>query len=532
MKIIRTVILILLSGILATCTYFPPSRPVVKPSPAIRIGIVEKLDTLSFEADGPIDIFDQNDRIIGRQIPGPHWRVFLLDAKPVNLLYRLLYQEATNESAAQTIVASLTARGIPATIKQVKTKQFQRPDSYSYQVYLTPVFQSESDALNYNRSIAGRAATNAQSFYSSRPAGKIILQNQTTGRQLGSEGLIRVKGSGFRFKVRVGEGFHFEKQELRVYKDNLEFWIDRFGKLTVVNQIPLEEYLKGVVGSEMSPDFPLEALKAQAVTARSYTLSRFDKQHRLEPFDVCDEVHCHVYGGVERETPSVSRAVNETYGQVLMSADQICETFYASVCGGHGEHNENVWNGAPLPYLRGKLDAETSDRFPVNQLKDESNVRRWIESSPDVFCNTTKTEVPAALNYTKRYFRWTTRYTQSELSKIISDKTGERIGSLVEIIPVERGVSGRLKKIRLRGTLKTATIEGELAIRRALSPSFLFSSCFVVDRQGADFIIKGAGWGHGVGMCQTGAAMIALKGFSYRVILSHYYTNAKLVKLH
>jgi SpoIID/LytB domain protein len=140
--------------------------------------------------------------------------------------------------------------------------------------------------------------------------------------------------------------------------------------------------------------------------------------------------------------------------------------------------------------------------------------------------------VPEALNYTKRYFRWTTRYTTSELSNIILTKTGENIGSLLEIIPVERGVSGRLKKIKLRGSQKTATVEGELTIRKALSSNYLFSSCFVVDRQNNDFIIKGAGWGHGVGMCQTGAAMMALKGFNYRTILDHYYAGAKLVKLY
>lgn len=536
MKINRILITIFfLTIILTKCAYLPRPHPASERSPVIRIGIAEKLETLSFESDATLNIFDQNDRLIGSQIKGVNWKVTLVDSKPVTLLYRLFYQQVNQEAVAQRIVGDLNENGMPATFNQLKAKHVASRMTNAeagYQIFLKPVFQSESDAKNYSNALGGKISTTPLAFFDSRPTGKIILENVDTGQKFDSEGLLRIQGHGFRFNVQVGEGYHFEKQELRIYKESLEFWIDRYGKLTVVNQIPIEEYLKGVAGSEMSPEFPLEALKAQAVTARSYTLSRMDKQHRLEPFDVCDEVHCHVYGGVDREKPAVVQAVSETNGQVLMFGDQICETFYAGVCGGHGENNENVWTGDPRPYLRGKLDSPLATSFPGNYLKDESQVRRWIETSPDVYCNTTLAEVPDALNYTKRYFRWTEKYSQSEISTIILNKTGERIGTLVEIIPVERGVSGRLKKIKLRGTQKTATIEGELAIRKALSSNYLFSSCFIVDQQNNDFIIKGAGWGHGVGMCQTGAAMMALKGQNYRAILNHYYQNSAIVKLY
>ena len=156
----------------------------------------------------------------------------------------------------------------------------------------------------------------------------------------------------------------------------------------------------------------------------------------------------------------------------------------------------------------------------------------WIESSPNVFCNTQKEPVPEFLKYTTKYFRWEVRYTQLEISNIIKNKTGEDIGRLLKIIPVSRGVSGRLTEIKLEGTKKTITVEKELSIRKALSDNYLYSSCFVVDRDGSNFIMKGAGWGHGVGMCQTGAAMMALQGFKYREILSHYYQNVEIVKLY
>lgn len=535
LKINRAHIYVLLLLLVMSCSYLAQRRAPGARVPAIRIGIAEKLESLTFEANGAIDIFDQTNQALGNQIQGTSWQVSLTGATSVHVLYRLLYEQVTQEEQAKAIVANLSARGIAATIKPAHQKKLINAKSNSdveYHVYLMPIFQSESDARSYSLSLAEKISATPLPFFDARPQGKVILENLATRQKFESEGLLRIQGQGFRFQAPTGEGYHFEKKELRSYKESLEFWIDRFGKLTVVNQIPLEEYLKGVVGSEMSPAFPLEALKAQAVAARSYTLSRLDKQHRLEPFDVCDEVHCHVYGGVDREKPEVVRAVAATSGQVLMSGNQICETYYASVCGGHGEHNENVWTGNPLSYLRGHLDSELTDKFPEGYLQNESQVRRWIESSPDVFCSTTGKEIPEALNYTRKYFRWTTKHSQNELSAIIRERTGERIGTVLEIIPVERGVSGRLKKIQIRGTQKTITVEGELSIRKALSSNYLYSSCFVVDRQNADFIINGAGWGHGVGMCQTGAAMIALRGYDYQVILAHYYTNSKLTKLY
>jgi SpoIID/LytB domain protein len=223
--------------------------------------------------------------------------------------------------------------------------------------------------------------------------------------------------------------------------------------------------------------------------------------------------------------------VTETCGLILKHEDKICDTFYSGVCGGYTENNENVWEGEPRTYLQGSVDAEQinlSDSF----LQNEDNVRRWIESSPKVFCNTQQGIVPDFLKYTTKYFRWQVSYSQSELSDIIAKKTGQNIGSLLDIVPLRRGVSGRLTEIELRGTRRTIIIEKELNIRKTLSENYLYSSCFVVDRQETEFIIKGAGWGHGVGMCQTGAAMMALNGYNFKQILQHYYQQAEIVRLY
>lgn len=530
------VALIFISLMISKCAIGPPPpMPISEYGSNIRIGIAENLESLSFETNGDINIYDQNDRILASAYWGRKWRVRLTGTSAVNMRFRLLHQEVSRQEVAERLAADLEDRGYDTIIKQLKKKKLRNAEfgnDLYYQVFLKPIFYSESEAKSYQEKIGDQVTTTILPFFESRPKGSVILISDDTGEQFQSPGLIRVQGKLFTLKTIAGKDYHFEREEPRAYRNRLEFWIDRFGGLTVVNEIPIEIYLGGVIGSEMNAKFPLEALKAQAIAARGYTLAWTGKLHRLSPFDLCDEVHCHVYGGVDREAESVIQAANETRGQVLMYGDQICDTRYAAVCGGHSENNEDVWNNQSQPYLRGHLDSEYTDSFRSNYLNDETRVRKWIESSPDVFCNTTKTPVPEALNYTKKYFRWSVRYSRDELSKIIADKTGKNIGTLNEIIPLERGVSGRIKKVELRGTRRSIIVERELEIRKALSTNYLYSSCFVVDRAANDFIIKGAGWGHGVGMCQTGAAMMALNGFNYRDILSHYYQNSKIVKLY
>ncbi|MFZ5515801.1 MAG: SpoIID/LytB domain-containing protein [Candidatus Zhuqueibacterota bacterium] len=524
-----------LLAILLQCAIGPLPTYISDKGPTIRVGIVEKQDGISLISDGPIDIFDQYEQEISQGQNAAKWHVSVENATPTNLRYGLLYREVFYPEVAERLVAELKQLGF-ASITHTVTKHIFREGKFgpvtSYQVLLNTVFDSEPAAKSYQQSIQNKVATTILIFLEKRPAGEIVLTNDATGQRFSSQGFIRIRGNLFTIQVKTGEGYHFEGDAERSYKGQLEFWLDRFGKITVVNILPMEEYLKGVVGSEMHPEFPLEALKAQAVTARGFSLSRIGKQHRLEPFDLCDEVHCHVYGGVKKESPLINEAVAQTRGQVLMFEGAICEAFYAGVCGGHSEHNENVWNGDAQPFLRGVFDSPYSGRLPVDFLQDENRVRQWIESSPDVYCNTTRGEVPEVLNYTKKYFRWQARYTRDELSRIIAEKTGQTIGSVNQIVPLERGVSGRLKKIEIRGSVRTIVIEKELEIRRALSPTYLYSSCFVVDRDGNDFIFKGAGWGHGVGMCQTGAAMMALKGQNYKQILNHYYQNTSIQSLY
>ncbi|MBC8181763.1 SpoIID/LytB domain-containing protein [candidate division KSB1 bacterium] len=508
----------------------PPAREI----PEVQIGIAEGLESIQLEVDGKIEIFDRRSVVAKKVAREQQWTVRIEKTKPARIKYRLRYKEVNDQNVADKIFEKFLAQGLPMLVERIKTKQFRnnKLDWFSsYSIFLEPKFETEKDAYDYQWRIRDKIKAIALPFIKTPPSGKIILTDKETGESFASSGMLRILGDVFTLNIKTGEGFHFSNNETRKYHGQLDFIIDRFGKLTVVNVLPFETYLMGVVGSEMQEKFPLEALKAQAVTARSYSLARIGKQHRLSPFDLCDEVHCHVYGGMDRESPQVKQAVLETSGSILIHENKICDTFYAGVCGGHTENNEYVWNGEPRPYLRGRVDADVSN-FSDSFLQDEKNVRLWIKSSPKVFCNTQKGTVPDYLEYTTKYFRWQVRYSQKEISSIIRKKTSENIGRLLSIIPVSRGVSGRLTEIKIRGTRKTITVEKELAIRKTLSENYLYSSCFVVDRDGDDFIFKGAGWGHGVGMCQTGAANMALAGKDFKFILNHYYKDADIVKIY
>jgi len=533
--------LLILAALFYHCALQPP--PGQLEIPYIRVGIMEGQTRLEFLAETNFNVDSDEGAFLSSGSAGDRCEVTVIDGHEAAIRYQLEVKTFFDEQSAQNSLQEVISRGLPAKIKKRKqrlVKEGTFGSFITYQVCLEQTFASEENANKYRSEISNIQFTTVNPYIQTLPAGRVRLKNLRTGKVSESKNYLRVSGDGLTLEVKTGAGYHFEKTETRTYGSRLNFVVDLNGKLTLVNELPLEQYLYGVVASEMHADFPTEAVKAQAITARSYTLARINKQHALDPFDVCDEVHCQVYGGITRASANTITAVNETAGKVLMYEKQICETFYLAVCGGHTEHNENVWQGAPKPYLRGQFDLP-QDKVTVeeNFLLKEENVRIWLEKNPNVYCNVYLMEdLPSYLEYTRKYFRWTVEYTQAELKDIIRKKTGENIGNVLDIIPIERGISGRLIKIMIKGTDKILTVEKELEIRKALSANYLYSSCFQVDKANITngipqkFIIKGAGWGHGVGMCQTGAAIMALRGKTYKEILNHYYRGAKITALY
>lgn len=366
--------------------------------------------------------------------------------------------------------------------------------------------------------------------------------------------------------VTIGKKFHWEQKQEQRFLGELRFIIEG-EEATAINTLPIETYLTSVISSEMSATSSLELLKAHAVISRSWLLSQLNQKGKCKccdrvktteaederirwydredhtNFDVCADDHCQRYQGITKvSTKAVITAINETRGETLTYGDEICDARFSKSCGGVAETFENCWEDTPHPYLTKVIDNATEEDTDANDLTVEANAEKWIRSTPDAFCNTTDREVLSQVlndydQKTPDFYRWTVEYTQSQLSELIGRRTGIDFGTITELIPVERGVSGRLVKLKIVGDKKSLTIGKELEIRKSLSESHLYSSAFVVDKLTNEkgetiFKLTGAGWGHGVGLCQIGAAVMASKGYNYRQILQHYYKNALLEKLY
>lgn len=358
--------------------------------------------------------------------------------------------------------------------------------------------------------------------------------------------------------VVIGINFHWERKENQRFKGSLKL-IDENKHLTAINILPLEDYLLSVISSEMSANSSIELLKAHAVISRSWLLAQkakavnigtdykscissdteyirwYDREDH-EHFDVCADDHCQRYQGVSRAyTPAVQQAIESTAGEVITYDGRICDARFSKCCGGVTERFDNTWEPVHHPYLVKTDDFATPQ--PTTDLTAENEAREWIMSAPPAFCNTTDRGILSnVLNdydqETRHFFRWYTEYTTEELSALVRERIGIDFGSITDIVPVERGTSGRIIRLKITGTHKTMTIGKELVIRKALSTSHLYSSAFVIDKTPGGFILHGAGWGHGVGLCQIGAAVMSAKGYSYQEILAHYFKDSTLEKIY
>ena len=405
-------------------------------------------------------------------------------------------------------------------------------------------------------SLAGRFTTTSGEvaegdFIAEYAAGKILFG----GRYYDSLRFEAGEGSLFELKnVVIGKEFHWQQRRNERFEGDLAIITDG-EELVAINEIDLERYIYSVIASEMSATSFVELLKAHAVISRSWVLSaigsatpsaattfytdRSDTDdpvyirwyerdaHRL--FDVCADDHCQRYQGIPSQKPHALReAIDSTAGEVLVYDGKICDARFSKCCGGYTERFSSCWAEVDYPYLTVLPDSDGSRLQPIT---DEATARSFVLSSPDVFCNTADSNIIRQVfndydHSTESFFRWKVTYSVDEISEIIASRSGIDFGSILDLVPVQRTASGRIVRLRIVGTRHTATIGKELEIRRWLSRTHLYSSAFVVDRDDCgSFVICGAGWGHGVGLCQIGAAVMAHKGYSYRSILRHYYPH-------
>ncbi len=388
--------------------------------------------------------------------------------------------------------------------------------------------------------------------------------------------LLPVEFEASQFKVHnivIGINFHWQRQETQTFQGSLKI-VRENDALMIINELPLEAYLVSVISSEMNAHCPPELLRAHAIVSRSWLLAQLVNAKRLAEsqgvtanlpnkqstagvkeiikwydrenhsnFDVCADDHCQRYQGTSKVfSDEAVRAVQNTRGNVLMFDEEICDARYSKSCGGMSEVYAAAWEDRDVPYLTAVYDWSGNSENYRMPLSDETNAEAWITSEPKAYCNTRSKALlsrilPGFDQETVDFYRWRVRYSQTELQALLESRTGIDFGTILALDAVERGASARLIKLKITGTKQTAIIGKELEIRRAFSPSHLYSSAFVVraeknDNIPAAFELIGAGWGHGVGLCQIGAAVMADSGFTHEQILSHYFKNTALRSLY
>jgi stage II sporulation protein D len=403
------------------------------------------------------------------------------------------------------------------------------------------------------------------SFHARAAASGIKLFNEE-GQLVADSSRVRLtagEGSTFAlFGVTIGIRFHWERKEDQAFQGNLVLTARGDGTMAVINEIPVEDYLVSVISSEMSGRAPFEFLKAHAIMSRSWLMAallqkglprapmnpaqdpeeliRWYNREDHDIFDVCADDHCQRYQGITKIiSGDAARAVRETRGHVLFHGDNVCDARYCKACGGRTENYETAWEDVRIPYLVSVADGHDTH----GPILSEEDAADWISSSPDVYCNTNDTALLAGIlpgfdRETVNFFRWKVEYSRDELEEIIRQRSGMDLGVLIDLMPLERGPSGRIFRLRITGTKGSVIIGKELEIRRWLSTSHLYSSAFVVSTVGPPggpperFILNGAGWGHGVGLCQIGAGVMATKGFTAPQILEHYFTGARIERMY
>jgi SpoIID/LytB domain protein len=367
------------------------------------------------------------------------------------------------------------------------------------------------------------------------------------------------------FQVTIGNRFHWETREDQTFLGSLILIPRQDGTIAAINEIPLEDYLKSVISSEMNPSAPMEFLKVHAILSRSWLLAALERKKKIKEtslsvrkieeegevirwydredhdlFDVCADDHCQRYQGTRKIlSDRAQAAVQETFGRVITYRDEICDARYSKACGGLTEDFDTAWEDKGVPYLTSVADAPV----PHRPIRTEEEAGRWILSTPEAYCHARdegllEKILPAFDRQTKSFFRWTVEYSRRELEEILKEKSGMEFGELQEIVPLLRGPSGRIRRLKIVGSKKSMVVGKELEIRRWLSRSHLYSSAFLVrvkhDPRGKAelFTFQGAGWGHGVGLCQIGAAVMTTRGFSAEGVLKHYFRGTEIRKIY
>ncbi len=512
--------------------------------PVFRIGVVEAQEHIDFRVLGEFSILDSSDNVIFTGLNSSlKWRVKIKESRAGSERYHLILYETFNSSRIEQKL-KIAKEYDPETQVEVLGGDIylneRKINNNTKYVLVSGDYKTELEARKNFKRFQPEFNPSVMKETVRQPRGVLEFFDAEYDKSAEAKNSLKVVPADMNSKIRLynirsyDEILQKERLEERVYNGAIEFRIDNRGKVMAISELPLESYIKRVIFSEIGTDLPVEFSKSLAIVSRSEVLARVEHKHLGDPFDLCDWGHCLRYYGKDFDDPNIEQAVEETRGQVILSDhNNICDTYFNLICGGHTEDATGVWEMDEAPQFHGKYDWKEIPK-DFTTLQDEGMVRRWIVSRPDAWCNLRGRSVPGSLEQYKKYFRWEVDYTRKDLENIIRRKTGEDIGDLFDIVPLRRGRSGRLKEIELIGSLKNYRITGELNIRESLAYDYLESSCFVVEKEldnigtPISFTLVGAGQGHGVGMCKTGAAVMALEGYKSQEILNHYFENCEI----
>ena len=522
--------------------------------PSIRIGILQNQEIITVNTKDKVSL--KGDSTL--EIPSSTSLVFKIkEGIPAKGFYKLRLSNHISREEAEKSLSNLPDNFPKGSVLKVgRLVVHHEKEIYDNTSYWASIgsYSSKSEAESERVKLGFDNPPDIIFHRTEKPSG-IIEVFQDGKLILSSSTPIKIEQSDLHKSdleikdVIIGVGFHWEHKLNHQFRGALEIIPDNKGLLTAVNITTLEEYLYSVCSSEMSASDPEELLKAQTICARATYFATVGKHHQMDDFDICNYDHCQCYYGAGfEEQPSID-AANLTSGEILRHGDVICDTRYSKICGGIMEQADEVWWEGYIPYMVEGIDSPESEKNKIKEIccppdgtvprnMSEATAKKWIDSKPDVFCNTDEGDIPPHFLPSGNLFRWKVKYTRDELTALITKNTGEKFGELVDLEPLRRGASGRISLLKIIGTEKTFNTGKELAIRYALHESCLYSSAFYILKEMDDkgepvsFTLKGAGWGHGVGLCQIGAAKMAGAGYNYEQILVHYFKGSRLEKMY
>lgn len=523
-----------------------PERPLhLKSRPLLRIGLAQGLQKIDFKVNGPFRLENLEGHTVHSSAGSElRWRARCQQTVSAHYTTSVLVDSFHHEPQALALAHRLRDQGYDAWVRcigmPVHFENGVKHNALRFRV-LVGRFDSDAPAQELMSLLNNDWRPRLVREKTAEPTGRVeYLDAELSQHQEVAQGLRLVPefpdGLVTLFQLPTVKGEQEDYLQDRQFAGVIEFRIDNGGRLLVVNEIHIDRYLKGVVPAELDPAFPLEAQKAQAVASRSNVLCMLGLKHMNDPFDFCAFDHCQCYSGTTREKPRSSSAVVATSGEVMVWDEQVCDGVSTACCGGHSEAKENIWSTPAQEVLSGRLDVMASEQQRSGtDISGETEFRDWVNTPPDVLCDLRRSDLAVLDDLSRRHFRWREEIRRQDLEELIRRKTGVDLGTLFEILPVHRGASGRLMELELIGSRRNLRLQKELKIREALSPTSLYSSAFWVESVGTEgglpvkFVFHGAGRGHGLGLCQLGAAAMALQGRDYRQILLHYYPGVRLM---